>query len=148
MLLTAAFPADRYPHGLDRATFTEILANSPDAPTPALLAAILRKIPVDAARAAWDAFSYGSIIRMDLDEEAHGDLCLRLPSIEPEPPLTEQPGEQPPEALRETVLLARPLLEAAPPAESTPGPESWPAGPLDPPEWVNTRPDARYLDGP
>ena len=66
-LLLAAFPKEHYPLGLDKATVTEILARTPDAPTPALLAAILRKIPVADAPQAWDAYVYGSIARMDLE---------------------------------------------------------------------------------
>ena len=57
----------------------------PDAPTPALLAAILRKIPESLAPLAWAAYVYGSVARMDLDEATHGALWTRLPAIEPEP---------------------------------------------------------------
>jgi len=82
-LLAAAFPEEHYPLGLDQAAVTEILARTRDAPTPALLTAILRKIPVGDAPAAWDAYVYGSIARMDLDEATHGALWTRLPAIEP-----------------------------------------------------------------
>jgi hypothetical protein len=84
-LLVAAFPEDQYPLGLDEKTISEILAETPDAPTPALLAAILRKIPEAQAPLAWAAYVYGSVARMDLDEATHGALWARLPVIEPEP---------------------------------------------------------------
>ena len=84
-LLVAAFPEDQYPLGLDEKTISEILADTPDAPTPALLAAILRKIPEAQAPLAWAAYVYGSVARMDLDEATHGALWARLPVIEPEP---------------------------------------------------------------
>jgi hypothetical protein len=84
-LLVAAFPEDQYPLGLDEKTTSEILADTPDAPTPALLAAILRKIPEAQAPLAWAAYVYGSVARMDLDEATHGALWARLPVIEPEP---------------------------------------------------------------
>jgi hypothetical protein len=83
-LLIAAFPREQYPRGLDPAAVTEILARTPDPPTPALLAAVLRKVTVDDAPAAWDAYVYGSVARMDLDEATHGTLWTRLPAIEPE----------------------------------------------------------------
>jgi hypothetical protein len=94
-LLLAAFPTEHYPHGLDKATITEILARTPDAPTPALLAAILRKIPVNDAPVAWDAYVYGSIARMDFDEATHGALWTRLPEIEREPQLEPPPQAEP-----------------------------------------------------
>jgi len=97
-LLLAAFPTEHYPLGLDKATITEILARTPDAPTPALLAAILRKIPVNDAPVAWDAYVYGSIARMDLDEATHGALWTRLPEIEQEPRLETPPQAEPPPA--------------------------------------------------
>jgi hypothetical protein len=84
-LLVAAFPEDQYPLGLDEKTIPEILADTPDAPTPALLAAILRKIPEAQAPLAWAAYVYGSVARMDLDEATHGALWTRLPVVEPEP---------------------------------------------------------------
>jgi hypothetical protein len=84
-LLVAAFPEDQYPLGLDEKTIQEILADTPDAPTPALLAAILRKIPEAQAPLAWAAYVYGSVARMDLDEATHGALWTRLPVVEPEP---------------------------------------------------------------
>jgi hypothetical protein len=84
-LLVAAFPADQYPLGLDEKAITEILADTPDAPTPALLAAILRKIPETQAPLAWAAYVYGSVARMELDEATHGALWTRLPVMEPEP---------------------------------------------------------------
>jgi hypothetical protein len=84
-LLVAAFPEDQYPLGLDEKTIPEILADTPDAPTPALLAAILRKIPEPQAPLAWAAYVYGSVARMDLDEATHGALWTRLPVVEPEP---------------------------------------------------------------
>jgi hypothetical protein len=84
-LLAAAFPEDQYPLGLDEKTIQEILADTPDAPTPALLAAILRKIPEAQAPLAWAAYVYGSVARMDLDEATHGALWTRLPVVEPEP---------------------------------------------------------------
>ena len=74
-LLVAAYPREQYPHGLDKATVVEILARTPDAPTPALLAAILRKIPASDKSMAWDAYIYGSVARMDLTEATHGALC-------------------------------------------------------------------------
>ncbi|HXB46437.1 MAG TPA: hypothetical protein VNW50_01645 [Streptosporangiaceae bacterium] len=119
-LLLAAFPTEHYPHGLDKATITEILARTPDAPTPALLAAILRKIPVNDAPAAWDAYVYGSIARMDFDEATHGALWTRLPTIEQEPQL-----EPPPKA--------QPLPKTEPLPQAEPLPASLPAGQgLDP----------------
>jgi hypothetical protein len=84
-LLVAAFPEEQYPLGLDEKTISEILTDTPDAPTPALLAAILRKIPEAQAPLAWAAYVYGSVARMDLDEATHGALWTRLPAIEPEP---------------------------------------------------------------
>ncbi|MGH3208967.1 MAG: hypothetical protein ACRDNO_14515 [Trebonia sp.] len=84
-LLVAAFPADQYPLGLDEKAIAEILADTPDAPTPALLAAILRKIPEAQAPLAWASYVYGSVARMDLDEATHGALWTRLPVMEPEP---------------------------------------------------------------
>ena len=84
-LLVAAFPEEQYPLGLDEETISEILTDTPDAPTPALLAAILRKIPEAQAPLAWAAYVYGSVARMDLDEATHGALWTRLPAIEPEP---------------------------------------------------------------
>ncbi len=84
-LLVAAFPEDQYLLGLDEKNITEILAETPDAPTPALLAAILRKIPEAQAPLAWAAYVYGSVARMDLDEATHGALWTRLPVVEPEP---------------------------------------------------------------
>jgi hypothetical protein len=84
-LLVAAFPEDQYPLGLDEKTISELLADTPDAPTPALLAAILRKVPEAQAPLAWAAYVYGSVARMDLDEATHGALWTRLPVIEPEP---------------------------------------------------------------
>lgn len=110
-LLVAAFPLDRYPAGLDRAVVNAILTNPHYAPTPALLAAILRRIPVSEARAAWDAFVYGSVVGMNLDEETHGDLWLRLPSIEPEPPAAppQQPQAAAPTGLGPEIV---PLMES------------------------------------
>jgi len=84
-LLIAAFPEEQYPLGLDEETISEILAHTPDAPTPALLAAVLRKIPEGQAQLAWAAYVYGSVARMDLDEATHGALWTRLPAVEPEP---------------------------------------------------------------
>jgi hypothetical protein len=84
-LLVAGFPEDQYPLGLDDKTISELLADTPDAPTPALLAAILRKVPETQAPLAWAAYVYGSVARMDLDEATHGALWTRLPVIEPEP---------------------------------------------------------------
>jgi hypothetical protein len=84
-LLVAAFPEEQYPLGLDEETISEILTDTPDAPTPALLAAILRKIPEAQAPLAWAAYVYSSVARMDLDEATHGALWTRLPVIEPEP---------------------------------------------------------------
>lgn len=93
-LLVAAFPEEQYPLGLDDNSVSEILADTPDAPTPALLAAILRKVTPAEARTAWMGFVYGSIARMDLDEATHGALWARLPAIEPEPePVAAQPTE-------------------------------------------------------
>jgi len=103
-LLVAAFPEEHYPRGIGDAAITEILAGTPDAPTPALLAAILRKIPAAAAHQAWDAYTYGSIARMGLDEATHGALRTHLPVLAaadetepPEPP--PAPGPRPPQAL-------------------------------------------------
>jgi len=97
-LLVAAFPADKYPNGLDRTLTTKILAGTPDAPTPALLAAILRKVPAAEAQTAWAAYIYGSMARMNLDAETHGELSGRLPAIEPEP--AQEPVQvSPPEPL-------------------------------------------------
>ena len=91
-LLVAAFPEDQYPLGLDEKTISELLADTPDAPTPALLAAILRKVPEAQAPLAWAAYVYGSVARMDLDEATHGALWTRLPVIEPEPgPAVDEP---------------------------------------------------------
>jgi len=84
-LLVAAFPEEQYPLGLDEKTIAEILSDTSDAPTPALLAAVLRKIPEAQAPTAWAAYVYGSVARMDLDEATHGALWTRLPAIEPEP---------------------------------------------------------------
>jgi hypothetical protein len=85
LLLVAAFPKEQYPLGLDKATIVEILARTRDAPTPALLAAILRKIPAADRSLAWDAYVYGSVARMDLNEATHGALWTLLPAIEQEP---------------------------------------------------------------
>jgi hypothetical protein len=101
-LLVAAFPESQYPFGLDEKSISEVLADTPDAPTPALLAAILRKIPESLAPLAWAAYVYGSVARMDLDEATHGALWTRLPAIEPEP----GPAAAPPD------LAARPDLTA------------------------------------
>ncbi len=101
-LLVAAFPESQYPFGLDEKSISEVLADTPDAPTPALLAAILRKIPESLAPLAWAAYVYGSVARMDLDEATHGALWTRLPAIEPEP----GPVAAPPD------LTARPDLTA------------------------------------
>jgi hypothetical protein len=114
-LLVAAFPKEHYPHGLDQATITEILARTPDAPTPALLAAMLRKIPVGQASLAWDAYVYGSIARMDFDEATHGALWTRLPAIEPEP--LPSPGSPP-----SAGSLPSPGSSPGPGAPSPPGP--------------------------
>jgi hypothetical protein len=84
-LLVAAFPEEQYPLGLDDETISEILAHPPDPPTPALLAAVLRKIAEAQAPMAWAAFVYGSVARMDLSEATHGALWSRLPPVEPEP---------------------------------------------------------------
>lgn len=97
-LLVAAFPEDQYPLGLDEKTISQILADLPDAPTPALLAAVLRKIPAAQAPLAWASFVYGSVARMELDEATHGALWTRLPAIEPEP----EPLAEPPDTLDET----------------------------------------------
>src|SRR6185437_3847669 len=95
-LLVAAFPVDKYPDGLDRTLITQILAGTPDAPTPALLAAILRKVPATEAQTAWAAYIYGSMARMNLDAETHGALSGRLPAIEPEPtPVAAEPLPSP-----------------------------------------------------
>lgn len=95
-LLVAAFPGDLYPVGLNAATASEILADAPDAPTPALLAAVLRRIPATEAPAAWQAFVYGCITRMDLDKATHGELWTRLPFAEQDPPswLNADPSDQ------------------------------------------------------
>ena len=95
-LLVAAFPEEQFPLGLDDKSVSEILADTPDAPTPALLAAILRKVPPAEAQTAWAAYVYGSIARMDLDEATHGALWARLPAIEPEPdPVMSQLASEP-----------------------------------------------------
>ena len=120
-LLVAAFPQDLYPAGLDRAAVNAILANPDKAPTPALLAAILRRIPVSEARTAWDAYVYGSVVGMNLDDETHGDLWLRLPSIEPEPLAALPPGPSPEAAASgrhaETIPPMESLAAEAMPAE-------------------------------
>jgi hypothetical protein len=91
-LLVAAFPEEQYPLGLDEETISEILAHTPDAPTPALLAAVLRKIPEAQAPLAWAAYVYGSVARMELDDATHGSLWTRLPPVEPEQaPVREEP---------------------------------------------------------
>jgi hypothetical protein len=97
-LLVAAYPGEQYPHGLDKATIVEILARTPDAPTPALLAAVLRKIPASDKSMAWDAFIYGSVARMDLTEATHGALWTLLPPIEPESPSEPLPRDPRPAA--------------------------------------------------
>ena len=84
-LLVAAFPQDQFPHGIGEDTVTGILAGA-GAPTPALLAAVLRKIPVSEAPAAWAAYVHGSIARMDLESPTHAELLPRLPAIEPASP--------------------------------------------------------------
>jgi hypothetical protein len=81
LLLVAAFPKDQYPLGLDRATVVEILARTQDAPTPALLAAILRRVPAADVPLVWDAYVYGSVARMDLNEATHGALWALLPAV-------------------------------------------------------------------
>ncbi len=151
-LLVAAFPLDAYPAGLDKTVVNAILASAPDAPTQALLAAILRRIPVSEARGAWEAFVYGSVARMNLDDETHGDLWLRLPSIEPEPPAAAQPDEPaapgatgapgaPTQPVPAMELLA---AEAMPPEQDPRWQERpkqpwfpWSGSELDVPPWVN-----------
>ena len=105
LLLVAAFPKDQYPLGLDRGTVVEILARTQDAPTPALLAAILRRVPAADVPQVWDAYVYGSVARMDLNEATHGALWALLPAVgavpaaEPDPQAgldTEQTAELPP----------------------------------------------------
>jgi hypothetical protein len=145
-LLVAAFPLDVYPAGLDRAAVNAILANAPDAPTQALLAAILRRIPVSEARGAWEAFVYGSVVRMNLDDETHGDLWLRLPSIEPGPSaVAPQEPPQEPGAPAETVPAMELLATDAMPSQQDPQWQERPKQPwrpwsgpeLDAPSWVN-----------
>lgn len=84
-LLVAAFPQEQYPDGLDEPAVTHILAGSNDAPTPALLAAVLKKVRPADAQLAWDAYVFGSITRMNLDSATHAKLYPRLPAIEREP---------------------------------------------------------------
>lgn len=172
MLLVAAFPEDKYPHGLDKTIITDILAGSPHAPTPALLSAVLRKIPASEARAAWEAFAYGSVTGMNLDEETRGELRTRLPSPGREPheeDLRVLPPESPPPQRSPDPLTAE-TQPVEPPSEhgghwnsqwqqgtwsprSSPGPrqgmspEPWPGHEtdLDAPSWVNTdRPSLRW----
>jgi hypothetical protein len=115
-LLVAAFPADKYPNGLDPAVIIRILAGTPDAPTPALLAAILRKVPATEATTAWAAYVHGSMAKMNLDAETHGELSARLPSIEPEP-AQETIQVSPPELLPSPERPMDPLTTETQPME-------------------------------
>ena len=125
LLLGAAFPKDQYPLGLDRATVVEILARTPDAPTPALLAAILRKVPAADVPLAWDAYVYGSVARMDLNEATHGALWSLLPEVEAAPgPDPQSPGQPPGPGTEQTAELPPWLGLGAPPGRE---PGAWPA---------------------
>lgn len=128
LLLVAAFPKEQYPLGLDKAAVAEILTR---APTPALLAAILRKIPASETSLAWDAYVYGSVTRLELNEATHGALWSLLPAMEPasepRPGLAEpRPGET--EQLAE--LPPWPLPGQEPGRE----PEPWRGQDPDPPD--------------
>jgi hypothetical protein len=116
LLLVAAFPKEQYPLGLDKATIIEVLARTSDPPTPALLAAILRKSPPTETSLAWDAYVYGSIARMDLNEATHGALWTHLPAIEPDP----APG--PALASLEPGPATEPTVEVPPWLMPEPGP--------------------------
>jgi hypothetical protein len=121
LLLLAAFPKEQYPLGLDRATINEILADRPDGPTPALLAALLRRVPAPDAPMAWSAYVYGSVAKLNLDETTHGALWTQLPAIEPEP---ESPPSAPETRLLELGQGPGPEQgprQGLPPWESEPG---------------------------
>jgi hypothetical protein len=82
-LLVAAFPQEQFPLGLDQAAVTGILAGPRHAPTPALLAAVLRKVPVSDTPLAWEAYVYGSVAGLDLEQPTHDELWPRLPALKP-----------------------------------------------------------------
>ena len=164
-LLIAAFPRETYPYGLDTATVTKILGDAQDAPTPALLAAVLWRIPVAEKARAWDAYVYGTITRMDLNENTHGALWTKLPVIErvqappwppqnpsalapliDQPPLESLPVELPPgqephwQGQRQGSLS---WPEHGPEQCQEQGPESWPGSDtaeMDVPNWLNAEP--------
>ncbi len=116
-LLAAAYPWEKYPHGLSNSVIAEILARTPDAPTPALLAAILQQIPETEAPKAWGAYVYGSITRMNLTKAVHGALWTRLPAIEterqPQPAALEAPPPELPQLPQEQETQPWPVLEPA-----------------------------------
>jgi hypothetical protein len=139
LLLVAAFPKDQYPLGLDKETIVEILARTRDAPTPALLAAILRKIPATDRSLAWDAYVYGSVARMDLNEATHGALWTLLPVIEQEP-APEPPPPNPQQGPETETVTLPPWLGQEESGRET---EPWP-GPARAPEqktWSAPEPD-------
>ena len=71
----SAFLKAAYPHGLDQIALDQILAGSPQPPTPPLLAAVLLLTNPIEARLARQAFVRGSIRRMALDEETQTQLA-------------------------------------------------------------------------
>ena len=169
-LLLAAFPKETHPYGLEGTTVTKILGDAQDAPTPALLAAVLWRIPVAAKARAWDAYVYGTVTRLNLNENTHGALWTKLPVIERVRAAQPQRPPQDPSVL--APLMDQPPMESLP-AELPPGQEpqwqeqrqgswSWPGqgqeqwqeqGPgswpgsetaeMDVPNWLNAEPRSR-----
>ena len=169
-LLIAAFPKETHPYGLEGATVTKILGGAQDAPTPALLAAVLWRIPVAEKARAWDAYVYGTVTRMNLNENTHGALWTKLPVI-------ERVGAPQPQRPPQDPSSLAPLMDQLPmeslPVELPPGQEpqwqgqrqgswSWPGqvqeqwqeqGPgswpgsetaeLDVPNWLDAEPRSR-----